>query len=146
MPAALSPPADLTEVYRVCLDLQSFASKLGVASLSAPQAGVPWRLYVAVEDGVWRYRLNPGYEPAGPERRQALVRFVNAETGSPRYYLVNAFATVRGWWQELVATAGPLGLVPHESVGAHLGLQNEVDILAGQPPPERGSECRVRRV
>ncbi len=146
MPAALSPPADLTEVYRACLDLQSFASKLGVGSLSAPQAGIPWRLYVVLEDGAWRYRLDPGYEPIGTEQRSALVRFVNTEAGSPRYYLVNAFATVRGWWDELVASAGPLGLVRHESVGPHLGLQNEVDNLCGRCPPDRGRECRVRMV
>lgn len=143
-----TPTHDLIEVYKTCLLIQDLCVRRRVGGLSAPQVGVPWALSVCcLKPGDWRYFLNHSYTPVSTEKKPALVRFVNVEAESPRYFMVRRYEHVQYHAHELVVRSQP-ELIPITGTDPALGLflQNESELLAGNLPHVDGVEYFVRNL
>lgn len=142
-----TPTEDLIEVYRTCLLIQRLCTSKRISGLSALQVGVPWALSVCCFwPHEWRYFLNYSYTPVSTEKKPSLVRFVNVEGDSARYFMVGRYETVEYRLQELTVKTQP-ELVEHVDTDAILGLfiQNECELLSGRFPHIEGEEYWLRQ-
>lgn len=146
-PTAITPTPtdDLIAVYKTCLLIQNLCEHKRISGLSAPQVGVPWALSVFRHGQTWRHLLNHSYTPLSDEKKPTLVRFVNVEAGSSRFFMVKRYASVEYRTQELIVNTQP-ELVEHVGTDAVLGLfiQNECELLSGRFPHVDGEEYWLR--
>lgn len=131
---------NLVEIYKVFIQLEMLCKQHGVSSLCANQVGVPWNMFVVCEGSRVRQILNAKYTPRDKGRQQGLVRFINAEVGRPRYYLLEFHNEIEAEYFELDYGST---LIEKKEAGTLLWFQFNVDIVNGRCPHVQGVEYLV---
>ena len=135
--------SNLVEIYKVFIQLELLCKQHGISSLCANQIGVPSNLFVVCEKTRVRKILNAKYDVKDQHKQQGLVRFINAEVGRPKHYLLEFHNEIEATYLEFDYGSS---LIEKKEVGTLLWFQFNVDILNGRYPPSHGVEYLVNGV
>lgn len=105
----MCPTNDLRALYKICLKMQMLCLSESGVGLSAVQVGIPWRLFIAVNNPQdpfkFRYFVNCNYTPLDEEKIMSVEGCLSLKntSGEFRRFKVNRFKNIRLVGQELLA-------------------------------------------